>query len=154
MKLVEFLNTPLKWQKKSPGHYIFQYNEQNFLAKFELYDASDAIDPEAAMDLELGPDDQIADFTFGPIEGGQQKIKMTGKGGEIQIFSTIRSIVHDYASTNRHKVVGIAFFADTNEPTRVRLYSRMLPKIAKEINATPHNLGDRGPYHEFFLEFN
>jgi hypothetical protein len=29
----------------------------------------------------------------------------------------------------------------------------MLPKIAKEINAIPHNSGNIGSYHEFFLEF-
>jgi hypothetical protein len=153
MRLIEFLNSPLKWHKQKPGVYMFQNNGMNFIAKFMLHDVADAIDMEFAMDLELDPEDQIASFTFGPVEGGKEEFKITGTGGEIQIFSTIRDIIHDYASSNRRNVIGIAFLADRDEPSRVRLYIRMLPKIAKEINAEPHNMGERGRYHEFFLEF-
>jgi hypothetical protein len=155
MKLIEFLESPLKWHKQATGVYNFEYNNSWFIAKFAIQDVADAINPEFGMEMGYDPEDSIASFVFGPNNGGSIKFAMTGKGGGIQIFSTIREIIHDYVKENRRNVIGIIFVADLHEPTRVRLYKRMLPKIAQEINVTPHDLGTsfNGKYHEFFLEF-
>lgn len=155
MRLIEFLDSPLGWKNLKPGMYHFKYNGASFIARFFLKDLAEVMDNDFAMDQGFDPEDVVASFIFGPYNAKEKDLnfKATGKGGSIQIFSTIREIIKDYVSKNRREIGGIFFKADTSEPTRIKLYTRILPLLAKELNATPHDIGSRGRYHEFFLEF-
>lgn len=157
MRLIEFLKSPLKWRNIRQGLYSFEYNGVNFVVKFVAEPIEDYIDAETARNSGYEPEDDVIAVMFGPRYNKENKTniqyKATGKGGAIEIFSTVKDIVKDYVSKNYEDSVGLTFDADLTEPTRVRLYKRMLPVLAKEIHAKPHDLGSDGEYHRFFLEF-
>jgi hypothetical protein len=54
----------------------------------------------------------------------------------LRIFATVKQIVKDYMSlaTKNYDIEGITFSADTNEPSRVKMYDVLTSKLAKELN--------------------
>jgi len=158
--VVEYLNTPLPFTTKDHEFYNFEFNGEQFGANFTIDSVEGMMNPsemQSIVELGLDPEGDLADFTFGQKKQyGHMNFKKTdaaGQRGAINVFSTIRLIVNDFVKHNRSKVQGIIFAADINEPSRVRLYKRMLPAIAKEINARPHDIGADDYDHFFLLTF-
>lgn len=58
--------------------------------------------------------------------------KITGTGEQFLVFATVLDIAQDYAK--RHPTTTIEFGADTTEPSRVKLYTKMVNRLAP--NAT------------------
>jgi hypothetical protein len=68
----------------------------------------------------------------------------------LRIFATVKQIVKDYMSlaTKNYDIEKIVFSADTNEPSRVKMYDLLTSKLAKELNLdieTDHD-GDSKSY--------
>jgi hypothetical protein len=55
----------------------------------------------------------------------------------LRVFATVKQIVKDYVSlakTKNYDINKIFFSADTNEPSRVKMYDVLTAKLAKELN--------------------
>ena len=73
-------------------------------------------------------------FFYGPrldIEfsvGGMRS--MTGGGNAIQILSTVKNILQKELPSNLRGITRIEFFAEKDEPSRIKLYDRAVPILA------------------------
>lgn len=64
-------------------------------------------------------------------KSGQIKDTITGTGDSRKVFGTVINIVKDYVS--KHKPNILLFAADSNAPSRVKLYSVLAAKASKEL---------------------
>ena len=70
---------------------------------------------------------------------GFEKATISFSGGnELKVFSTVLQIIKDYLKDNTG-ITGIAFTADIKEPSRIKLYDRMIKNIGKPLG---YNLED------------
>lgn len=56
---------------------------------------------------------------------------ITGEGDELDIFSTVLSIIEDFIKTEKPDI--IEFSVDPNEETRVSLYDRMVKRFSLKV---------------------
>ena len=80
----------------------------------------------------------IYEFT----EGSNRTVKLTGSGGEFQVFSFIRELLEEFVQ--RYQPEGIKFSADKSDKGRAELYYKMLqklklPKYELEKDASPED---------------
>lgn len=72
------------------------------------------------------PDGQVTEVMFS-VGDHKDSMNITGAGEEIIIFSTVLAEIKKYAAANPQQT--ITFSADADEPSRVKLYDRMLKNI-------------------------
>ena len=56
---------------------------------------------------------------------------MTGKGDAPQVFATVIAIGEEFLADVKIRMV--EFFADNEEPSRVKLYNRMVKTLAQRL---------------------
>jgi len=72
------------------------------------------------------------------VVGGRFNIKtnkITGSGNELLVFATVLDII-DKAS-QKHNINNITFGASNNEPSRVKLYKRLMKRLSKNWSIIP-----------------
>jgi len=130
MKLLELFDKPTdyKWIKKTDtlwkGEFIAGELEYSFTADFITHHE------EAGMVWEIFFANESA---LGNLLG---KYKSTGTGNEVAVFSTVMSMIQDFANTISPDTIIIS--AANDEPSRVKLYARM----AKRAGLMGYELDD------------
>ena len=77
------------------------------------------------VDFEYHTNIDLVEIAF--LVNGQ--FKLTGSGHAIEIFSTVTKMVEEYMAQNDPKI--IEFAANANEPSRVKLYTRLATSIGQ-----------------------
>jgi hypothetical protein len=86
----------------------------------------------------------LVEVAFSAVLPGEEenfrpdKVSLTGTGNSRKVFGTVIEIVNDY--TNKNKPNAIYFTADSNEPSRIKLYDAMILQVSK---ALPDYYADR-----------
>ena len=57
---------------------------------------------------------------------------VTGQGDAYQIYATVKEMIQDFLTTEEGQNVAILYFS-AHEPSRKKLYKRMLPQLAKLV---------------------
>ena len=71
------------------------------------------------------------DIDYSPMrdDKGKSSFGITGEGNSIEVFSKVVGLLREFLSTNNFRVIGFS----ASEPSRIKLYSRMVQRLAKEL---------------------
>ncbi len=79
--------------------------------------------------------------------GTDDPLGITGQGNASTILGTVGDIIKDFQRNVRAKA--LVFHAD--EPSRQRLYRRLVPKLGQLVGMRPHQYNPEGEPGEFWL---
>ena len=118
MRLNEIFDKALPWEwDKNPS-------DTNMVAFFQVDDAEYNVEFDSSMEGQWG-------FDFGRSESNNSPVsEITGTGNQYAVFATVVDIVKEFISQNDPN--HIVFSADRNEPSRIKLYNRMLKMFPKD----------------------
>lgn len=101
----------------------FSLNGKNYIVDFLPTDEED----DEAED----PDSVEVSFGLRNTTGfGAHDYKLQGTGDEFQVFATVIKIIQHYVDTYNTNCSQIVFSAKMNEQSRVKLYDRMVARMA------------------------
>ena len=71
------------------------------------------------------------DIDYSPMknDNGKSSFGITGEGNSIEVFSKVVGLLREFLSTNSLRVISFS----ASEPSRIKLYSRMVQRLAKEL---------------------
>ena len=149
MKLFEVLDKHVEWKWTKKGdvqeahfelgerevgvRFIMQYNH----FEHEMVEAGVANPPEAVCDVE---------FMSWPVgEPERATPKITNTGHEFEMFATVATITQAYVRDQKPEA--ITFSASTSEPSRVKLYKRLVKRIEKAGYKNEYEAPEGGLIH-------
>ena len=140
MKLFEVLNSALPWEftERSHGKY-----EAEFHTDTHRYSVDFAENTHPEFDDTHGEpqtSDLVTELSFTAVKHGTTAHThgITGDGGALQVFSTVREIVKAWAKESNAD--SIMFSA--SEPSRIKLYKRFIPLLQKSGFHLEHSGSD------------
>ena len=78
------------------------------------------------------------------------RLDLTGGGDAFKILSTVKRILTEHLPDFAHHSNEVAFFASNNEPSRIKLYQRIVPVISGILgNGWTHQQSQVGNHEEF-----
>lgn len=89
--------------------------------------------------FEMGEDEEgrsIMDITFGLRDGDDYSVRATGANDPFAILANVIELSKDEA--RRRKPDLIRFTADLSEPSRVKLYDRLVATLARQMGLDYH----------------
>ena len=107
-----------------------KYIEKNYDFLFNVA----GLEYRVVIDID-GEDESIIQVSFYTKDGNSDHEKAEisfSNGNEIKIFSTVLKIIKDYLKDNSY-INGITFTANIKEPSRVKLYDRMIKSIGRPL---------------------
>ena len=71
------------------------------------------------------------DIDYTPMKNdvGKSSFGITGEGNSIEVFSKVVGLLRDFLSINNFRVITFS----ASEPSRIKLYNRMVQKLASEL---------------------
>lgn len=111
----------------SPGRYTFDKQNGHFTVNGKDYTV------QFSRRLDGGPGVGLH-FMLTSKDGQDQNYNsgVTGTGDELVVFSTVIAMMEEYFG--RFRPAAIQFSAQTDEPSRVKLYDRMVARLQNEYN--------------------
>ena len=118
MSMTEALDSSYPYEEYSAGKYHFVTDNG---VKYKVYlQGKDMV--EVAFSAILPGEEE----NFRP-----DKTTLTGTGDSRKVFGTVVKIVKEYLNT--HKPNALYFTAENSEPSRVKLYNRLIAQVDKEL---------------------
>lgn len=133
MKLFEILNTviPFKITYKSKGEVVYKFSINELDYVVELHKLMDK-DWQISFFISNSPNlnninkDNSDDWGVDVSDDNNDEYTKSNTGNELAVFSTVIKIITDFLKTN--DVDELGFSARNVEPSRVKLYTRLMSK--------------------------
>lgn len=152
MRLFEVFEKPHEWRWLFRDHDEFRAGfaasdgnaVEVFLARSDISQGGEEWRDEGEFRYQFIDPRSVWEFAF--MRDGSEDI--TGQGDAFRIFTTLAEIVQDFVRSTSPKFI---VFRAKAEQSRVRLYTRMLPRLANYLNMEWRHIELPGPRHHFIL---
>lgn len=125
--LTELMTQSYKWYNYEPNSYYFDNAQGDECVVYFEGNGADHVEVSFVVDS----------FT-----------NITGKGDSFKIISTVVNIIKDYLTKNNPKT--LTFAADNAEPSRVKLYSALVTKLAQAVPGYKLNKPTRERFDTYY----
>lgn len=116
--LNELFNKPVSYIEKN-NDFVFNIDDVEYTVVIDIDDEDESII-------------QVSFYIKDKTQGFDKTSISFSGGNEIKVFSTVLQIIKDYLKNDK-SITGIAFTSDIKEPSRVKLYDRMVKSVAKPL---------------------
>lgn len=136
MILREVMNSKAPYTLHDEYHATFAIDDKQYTVTF---------DPPETLDDPTEPVYVSFELTHA-ASGRQGELNISNTGDEYEVFGTVLAIIREYMG--RYSPAAISFSAETKEPSRIKLYDRMVTRIASGWTVKTEILGTAAKVYE------
>lgn len=129
MLIVEVMNSVAPYTMADKFTANFSIQDKQYVVTFDP--PSEEEDPSEPVFISF-------DMTSA-TSGHQGELNMTNTGDEFLVFGTVMAIIQEYMK--RYSPNAVTFSAEAKEPSRIKLYDRMVKRMANGWVVQTENLG-------------
>lgn len=133
MILLEIFDDVARFQLTADNTGYFSVGENKYVVEFNETDEPNQYEVGFSLRQGVTPSGQ-PNYVHG----------VEGTGGEFKVFATVLAIIKQFLSTRQlHQLI---FTSKTSEPSRMKLYDRMVHRLMVGWNVRVYNNGDSRQY--------